>query len=159
MRFAPLVLAACLAGLGGVSARAETPPPTGPSARAVSPPPPPADGPLRDFTLRNLSGDAITEAHATIGGRDQLITAKGPITNNHAQSFRVGRDECVQAVTATLQGGATLRADGLSDCRAPEIVVRADKIEAASSARPDAAEKPFLGQGTRAAPSANPHTR
>ena len=100
-------------------------------------PPAPGDSNIRGFTLRNLSGKTITAAHAHLtNDATDLIASQTPLRSQQARPFGARGKACLDSVSVTFRDGQTLNADHLNDCEAQTVVVRADKITLASSARP-----------------------
>ena len=131
------VMAAGLAAglvLGGASAHAQQQ-----TATPSQSPPRPASSNLRAYTLRNMSGKVITQAHAYMSNdKTDLVTSQSAIQPNQAQTFGTDQKGCLDHISVTFKDGQTLDSGKLADCHVQTMVVRADKITGDTSAVPGA---------------------
>ncbi len=131
------VMAAGLAAglvLGGAPARAQQQ-----TATPSQNPPRPASSNLRAYTLRNMSGKVITQAHAYMSNdKTDLVTSQSAIQPNQAQNFGTDQKGCLDHISVTFKDGQTLDSGKLADCHVQTMVVRADKITGDTSAVPGA---------------------
>ena len=110
------------------------------TATPSSNPPRPASSNLRAYTLRNMSGKVITQAHAYMSNdKTDLVTSQSAIQPNQAQSFGTDQKGCLDHISVTFKDGQTLDSGKLADCHVQTMVVRADKITGDTSAVPGAA--------------------
>ena len=129
--------------LAAPMALAQSPAPGAGGVSAGQSPPAPADSNIRGFTLRNLSGKTITAAHAHLtNDATDLIATQSPLRSQQARPFGARGKACLDSVSVTFRDGQTLNADHLNDCETQTVVVRADKITLATSARPGSTASP-----------------
>ena len=109
------------------------------TATPSSNPPRPASSNLRAYTLRNMSGKVITQAHAYMSNdKTDLVTSQSAIQPNQAQTFGTDQKGCLDHISVTFKDGKTLDSGTLADCHVQTMVVRADKITGDTSAVPGA---------------------
>ncbi len=132
MTGAGLAIGLALGGAGAARAQQQT-------ATPSSNPPRPASSNLRAYTLRNMSGKVITQAHAYMSNdKTDLVTSQSAIQPNQAQNFGTDQKGCLDHISVTFKDGRTLDSGTLTDCHIQTVVVRADKITGDTSAVPGA---------------------
>ena len=132
MRVAGLAAGLVLGGAVMATAQQQT-------ATPSQSPPHPASSNLRAYTLRNMSGKVITQAHAFMSNdKTDLVTSQSSIQPNQAQTFGTDQKGCLEHVAVTFKDGSTVDSGHLTDCHIQTMVVRADKITADTSAVPGA---------------------
>ncbi len=91
---------------------------------------------IRNYTLKNLSGQVITAAEARFAnGQSKSVAPDSGIQPQEGQSFGEDQKACLTAVTATLKDGTRLAlADKPNDCELSVIIVEPKSIVVNSSA-------------------------
>lgn len=90
---------------------------------------------IRNYTLKNKSGQVITAAEARFSnGQSKSIAPDSGIEPEEGQSFGEDQKACLTHVTATLKDGTKLTLAGLSDCKLSVVIVEPKSIVLNSSA-------------------------
>lgn len=91
---------------------------------------------LRNYTLKNLSGQVISKAQATFSNGDSKSVAPASgIQSLQGQSFGEDQRACLTRIAVTLKDGTALDLDApSSDCKLAVILVQPKAIVVNSSA-------------------------